>query len=185
MRTRRPGARAARPRARPPGSARLAEGRADAQHADDPQVITTAMQALGAAFAWEDDGATLAVMTSKASVGPGVTEVQISEEGLAAKAAPTKRTHYEDPSAGPCQAGELAVRINGVTGGFCSPSCASGPCPTDVPAGTNASPECALETQGASKPSRCALICESSSKCPAKASCKMVQGAIGLCTYDS
>ena len=64
-------------------------------------------------------------------------------------------------------------------------TCASGPCPTDVPAGTNASPECALETQGASKPSRCALICESSSKCPAKASCKMVQGAIGLCTYDS
>ena len=31
----------------------------------------------------------------------------------------------------------------------------------------------------------CALICEASSKCPAKASCKMVQGAIGLCTYDS
>ena len=104
-----------------------------------------------------------------------------SQQGAAAAAA----THYEDPSAGPCQAGELAVQIEGVKGGFCSPSCSAGPCPTDVPAGTNASPECALETQGASRPSRCALICQSSSKCPAKASCKLVQGAIGLCTYDS
>ena len=112
------------------------------------------------------------------------TEMVVSPSFLASKAA-AAATHYEDPSAGPCQAGELAVRINGVKGGFCSPSCSAGPCPTDVPAGTNASPECALETQGASRPSRCALICQSSSKCPAKASCKLVQGAIGLCTYDS
>ena len=110
------------------------------------------------------------------------TDSPLTDYGRAQAAA---ASHYEDPSAGPCQAGELAVRIQGVQGGFCSPDCSSGPCPTDVPAATTASPECALETQGASKPSRCALICESSSKCPAKASCKMVQGAIGLCTYDS
>ena len=93
--------------------------------------------------------------------------------------------HYGDPSAGPCQLDEKKVQIQGMKSDFCSPDCSSGPCPTDVPAGTTASPECALETQGASRPSRCALICTSGSKCPAKASCKMVQGAIGLCTYDS
>lgn len=91
-------------------------------------------------------------------------------------------THYGNPTAG-CMSGEEAVQIQGVTGDFCSPSCASGPCPTDVPTGTTAMPECALETQGSSKPSRCALICESSSKCPTGASCQMVQGTIGLCTY--
>ena len=114
-------------------------------------------------------------------------EMAVSASFLKAKkAAPAAATsHYEDPSAGPCQAGELAVRINGVQGGFCSPSCQSGPCPTAVPAGTTATPECALETPGSKSPSRCALICQKSSKCPAKASCKMVQGAIGLCTYNS
>ena len=125
---------------------------------------------------------------AKPQAAKPATAFTVSETFLASskkRAAAAATTHYEDPSAGPCQAGEEAVRIQGVQGGFCSPSCASGPCPTDTPAGTNASPECALETQGASKPSRCALICESSSKCPAKASCKMVQGAIGLCTYDS
>jgi hypothetical protein len=92
---------------------------------------------------------------------------------------------YEDPNAGPCNQGEEAVQIQGVSGSFCSPSCASGPCPTNVPAGTTAQPQCALEVQGQTKPTMCALICQQSSKCPANASCKMVQGSIGLCTYDS
>ena len=99
--------------------------------------------------------------------------------------APAAGSHYEDPSAGPCQSGEEAVQIQGVQGAFCSPSCANSACPTDVPAGTSAVPECALEVQGQSKPTYCALICEASSKCPTNASCKMVQGSIGICTYDS
>ena len=69
--------------------------------------------------------------------------------------APAAGSHYEDPSAGPCQTGEEAVQIQGVKGGFCSPQCGLfKKCPTDVPAGTTATPECALETPGSSKPSR-------------------------------
>ena len=99
---------------------------------------------------------------------------------------PAAKSHYEDPNAGPCQAGEVAVQIQGVKGGFCSPACGFlKPCTKDIPAGTTAQPKCALETQGAKRPTRCALLCQSGSKCPAKASCKMVQGAVGLCTYDS
>lgn len=116
--------------------------------------------------------------------GAAPTTMRLSKSWVA-RAGASDTSHYEDPSAGGCQAGEEGVRIQGVQGDFCSPSCASGPCPTDVPAGTTAQPECCLETPGSSKPSRCALICQASSKCPAKATCKMVQGAIGLCTYNS
>ena len=112
----------------------------------------------------------------------------VSKKWLAAKALVVGGgSDYEDPTAngGSCNAGEEAVRIQNVQGSFCSPSCATAACPTNVPAGTTAQPECCLETPGPSKPGRCALICQASSKCPAKASCKMVQGAIGICTYDS
>ena len=95
--------------------------------------------------------------------------------------------HYEDPNAGPCQTGEEAVRIQGIQGSFCSPACKFifKPCPKDVPPGTTATPQCNLETPGASGPSQCSLVCSGGATCPAKASCKMVQGSIGLCTYDS
>ena len=54
-------------------------------------------------------------------------------------------------------------------------------------AGTTATPTCALETAGSSKPTQCALICSPSALdggCPDKASCKSISGT-GLCTYDS
>ena len=130
--------------------------------------------------------------------------LQVSGSWLATKGARAAATHYEDPGAGPCKAGELAVRIEGFSQdiGICSPSCASGRCPSDVPANTTASPKCALVMQGgkaywegnvAGKPNRCALVCqvgkEKTATCPAKASCKLVSdptyGAVGLCTYDS
>ena len=99
---------------------------------------------------------------------------------------PSSGHHYEDPNAGGCMSDEVAVQIQGVKGSFCSPACGFlKPCTKDIPAGTNAQPKCALETQGAKRPTRCALLCQSGTKCPAKASCKMVQGAVGLCTYDS
>ena len=113
------------------------------------------------------------------------SELTVSASWLASKGA-AAATHYEDPSAGGCQSGEEAVQIQGVKGNFCSPACGLfKPCPKDVPTGTTATPECALETPGSKSPSRCALICQSSSKCPTNASCKTVQAGIGVCTYDS
>ncbi|EGD76061.1 cathepsin [Salpingoeca rosetta] len=89
---------------------------------------------------------------------------------------------------GGCHSGEQAVRIEGISGSFCSPSCSStSPCPTNVPPGTTAQPECVLETQGSSQPTNCALICnpeENDGGCPQNASCKPIQG-VGICTYDS
>jgi hypothetical protein len=104
--------------------------------------------------------------------------------------------HYGDPSAGPCQADEKKVQIQGLQGDFCSPACSSSsPCPTDVPAGTTAKGECMLETPGSSGPSQCALVCKGNDEfnqmtilddlqCPAKASCKTIQ-TTAICTYDS
>merc|ERR1719305_124264 len=88
---------------------------------------------------------------------------------------------YEDPNAGPCKSGEEAVQITGIQGSFCSPKCTGvivKECPKNVPAGTTAQPNCVLETAGSSKPTQCALICDpsGSDKCPAKASCKSIQG---------
>lgn len=102
-------------------------------------------------------------------------------------------TNYGDPLSGKCLPGELAVQIQGLSGAFCSPSCsASAACPTDVPAGTTATPQCALETAGKSSPTNCALICsqslpipdDASDSCPAKASCKAI-GGVGICTYNN
>jgi hypothetical protein len=102
---------------------------------------------------------------------------------------PTSKSHYEDPNAGPCREGETAVQIPGLTGSFCSPRCGLfRSCSKDVPAGTWAKPECALETVGTS-PTRCALICTPSALdagdagCPTNASCKAI-GSSGICTYD-
>jgi hypothetical protein len=95
---------------------------------------------------------------------------------------------YEDPNAGPCSTGEMAVQITGLQGSFCSPSCsASSPCPTNVPNGATAKPTCALNKPGGSSPTQCALICnpaEAANQCPDKASCKKIQ-TVGICTYDS
>jgi hypothetical protein len=106
---------------------------------------------------------------------------------------PPGRTHYGDPNAGPCLSDEEAITITGLTGKFCSPGCTkTAPCPTDVPDGATAAPQCVLETQGSQTPTQCALICQpsknladgSNAACPTKATCKAIQ-TTGLCTYDN
>lgn len=93
-------------------------------------------------------------------------------------------THYEDPKPSGCESGEMAIQILGVAGDFCSPKCsATSPCPSDVPTGTLASPQCVLAAQGSASPTNCALICSASEKCPTGASCKSISGT-GICTYD-
>lgn len=99
-------------------------------------------------------------------------------------------THYGDPKAG-CEPDEQAVQVQGVAGDFCSPKCKLTKCPTDLPAGVTAKPQCALQTSTGAK--YCALICSPSlpindqmvadAQCGTNASCKPISG-VGLCTYD-
>ncbi len=104
----------------------------------------------------------------------------------AVTAAPANGPHFEDPKPSGCQSDELSVQIEGIAGDYCSPYCSSSqPCPTDLPDGTTATPECVVETQGSSTPTNCALICDpsQSNQCPQNATCKPISG-IGVCTYD-
>merc|ERR1719473_2499904 len=79
-------------------------------------------------------------------------------------------THYEDPNTtGSCMADEVDISIQNVQGSVCAPACSLfKPCPSDIPTGVTAQPQCALED----------------AQCGAKASCKNVQAGIGICTYD-
>merc|ERR1712039_946816 len=54
-------------------------------------------------------------------------------------------THYEDPKDG-CRSDEVKITIQGVSGSDCVPACTLGIfCPSDVPAGVTAKPQCALQ----------------------------------------
>jgi len=92
--------------------------------------------------------------------------------------------HYEDPKDG-CGSDEVSITVQGIQGAVCAPKCTSGSCPSDVPAGVTAAPQCALQDSSTQK-KYCALICSPSSndaQCGTNASCKSIQGT-GLCTYD-
>ena len=83
----------------------------------------------------------------------------------------TNPTHYGNPSSG-CESDEQAVRVQGLSGDFCSPKCDStGSCPSDVPKGDTATPECALRTTTGDK--YCALICQSDSDCGSQVAFQM------------
>ena len=89
-----------------------------------------------------------------------VGRLRVKHAQVAALANPT---HYGDPKTG-CETDEQAVRVQGLSGDFCSPKCDSqGSCPSDVPTGDKATPECALRTTTGDK--YCALVCESDSDC--------------------
>jgi C1A family cysteine protease len=108
-------------------------------------------------------------------------------------APPAGSSHYGDPKNG-CLSDEVEITIQGVSGDFCTPKCSlAKECPTDVPAGVTAPPQCALQ-DSATTDKYCALMCSTSTpirnqkdadaQCGANASCKTVQVGIGLCTYD-
>merc|ERR1711966_213475 len=98
---------------------------------------------------------------------------------------PPSATHYEDPKGG-CRSDEVDITIQGIQGAVCSPACTMGIfCPSDVPAGATAAPQCALQDSSTQK-KYCVLICSPSSndaQCGTNASCKSISGT-GLCTYD-
>merc|ERR1711970_608983 len=59
----------------------------------------------------------------------------------------TNTTHYGDPATG-CESDEQSVQVQGVSGDFCSPPCTGilhMKCPSDVPDGVTAKPQCALQ----------------------------------------
>lgn len=89
-------------------------------------------------------------------------------------------SHYEKP---PCQADEIAGQLSTGTQ-LCAPKCdASGGCPTDLPAGVTAQPQCALKTTSGDK--YCALVCKEASDCGAGADCTKPVPFMptGVCTY--
>jgi len=112
---------------------------------------------------------------------PTKTKETAKPKLVAASSAAPANGHYEQP---PCGSDEEAIQITGIQGSYCAPSCSSTTaCPTDVPAGTTATPECVVETAGSSSPTLCALICDpSSGGCPSGSTCKPIQG-VGVCTY--
>merc|ERR1711988_127304 len=101
---------------------------------------------------------------------------------------PSGKTHYGNPADG-CMPDEQSVKVQGITGDFCSPDCASASCPTDVPSGVTARPQCALQSTTGDK--KCALICSPSTDEESlragdamcgEATCQPIQG-LGICTY--
>jgi hypothetical protein len=127
---------------------------------------------------------------------------------------PGKRYFYGNPTASPCQPGEINVTLRGVPGIFCSPPCSSSQeCPslgnaTLAPPGINYPPppkpfeafmvkaECAIELKEGAKATHCAMVCDPSSPepragCPGGpfhpeyvAACHKVE-TIGICTYST
>jgi C1A family cysteine protease len=106
---------------------------------------------------------------------------------------PPTHSHYGDPKDG-CLTDEIEISIQGITGDFCTPKCSLfKACPTDVPTGVTAQPQCALQDSSTGD-KYCALICSPSlpianqksadEQCGTNASCKAAQAGVGLCTYD-
>ena len=92
-----------------------------------------------------------ALLASASAVGLRVSERQKNERLTLTFVGSSKNaTHYGDPADG-CLKDETAVQVQGLGGDFCTPPC-TGPlkstCPTDVPKGVTAAPECALQDRG-------------------------------------
>jgi len=86
--------------------------------------------------------------------------------------------HYDKP---PCLADEVEASVQGAGGELCAPPCDGMTCPSDVPAGTKASPKCILQDSGSGK-MYCALTCFLSSGCPSGATCAHL-GITGICVF--
>jgi len=94
------------------------------------------------------------------------------------------RAHYDDPYKHKCEKDEQAIQITGVLGKICSPECTNNTCPTDVPTGVTAKPDCHLHSSTGDQ--YCCLMCNPNATenvCGPKASCKAISDT-GICTYD-
>lgn len=93
---------------------------------------------------------------------------------------PPGTSHYEKP---PCQSDEVEASVQGAQGSVCAPPCDGTSCPTDVPTGTTAKPQCILKDSSSGK-QYCALTCLLGG-CPAGAKCSHISLMAGICTYPS
>merc|ERR1740121_2746529 len=116
------------------------------------------------------------VMVLRGKKGPGECGI------LSAPPAPPAPggVHYDKR---PCLADEVEASVQGAGGDLCAPPCDGTTCPTDVPAGTTASPKCVLQDSGSGK-MYCALACFLSSGCPSGATCAHL-GITGICVFPS
>merc|ERR1712093_409932 len=108
--------------------------------------------------------------------GPPSYPVVSGQPGPSPPSPPTG--HYEKP---PCQSDEVAASIQGASGSFCAPHCDTTACPTDVPSGSTAKPNCVLQ-DSSSGSKYCALTCFLGG-CPTGAKCDMIGGVQGICLY--
>lgn len=90
-------------------------------------------------------------------------------------------THYEKP---PCQSDEVEASVQGSGGEVCAPKCDGATCPTDVPAGTRAKPQCILQDSSSGE-KYCALECVLPFSCPSGAKCARIGGLSGICVYPT
>lgn len=91
-------------------------------------------------------------------------------------------SHYEKP---PCRSDETEASVQGAGGELCAPKCSGGTsCPTDVPPGTSAKPQCILQ-DSASGDKYCALECIMPGSCPTGAKCARIGGFFGVCVYPT
>jgi len=131
--------------------------------------------------------------TGAKSVGPSPPSPSPTPPSPGPSPPSPSKTHYGDPKNG-CLSDEMEVTIQGVAGDFCTPKCGFFKhCPTDVPTGVTAQPQCALQ-DSSTHTKACALICSptlpildqkvADSQCGTNASCKSVQMGVGICTYD-
>jgi len=108
--------------------------------------------------------------------------------GPTPKPGPSPGPPYENPGAeGKCESDEIAVRVQGVEGSYCTPKCSLFKRCPDAPEGiTGAQAQCALEDQSSGE-KYCALICSASddTACDPSAgmTCKSISG-VGICTYN-
>lgn len=83
-----------------------------------------------------------------------------------------------------CLPEEVSGEVQGEDGFFCAPRCAAGTmdCPTGVPAGTSAQPQCML--QDADMVPHCSLLCQYDMQCPSGSVCKRIADPpVGICMY--
>eukprot|EP00401_Gymnodinium_catenatum_P066345 CAMPEP_0117540194 /NCGR_PEP_ID=MMETSP0784-20121206/43374_1 /TAXON_ID=39447 /ORGANISM="" /LENGTH=347 /DNA_ID=CAMNT_0005336843 /DNA_START=35 /DNA_END=1075 /DNA_ORIENTATION=+ len=92
---------------------------------------------------------------------------------------PSAATHYT------CTGDDITGEVQGETGTVCGPKCREGgrsfDCPTDVPDGTSAQPQCML--QDVDQNGYCGLLCQTDLQCPSGASCRRV-GGVGMCIHS-
>merc|ERR1712218_266544 len=95
-------------------------------------------------------------------------------------------THYGSPLSG-CKSDEIPIWTCDGTAAWCSPMCSTQKCPTDVPMGTSAKPDCYLRGLVGKM---CALLCDvknaTHDHCGQGQVCiKGASDVIGICAFPA